>query len=180
MKQLTYDQKQALAAYKYFFGVQYQTNNGQNNTDMHVAAQKMCYLLKVSGVDIGDYEYAWNKKGPFSPGLLALLRSVDRNEVLVNDFYAQLGQEEDVLKKKAKKIAQLRDRLDIIKHKEEYVAWVEILGSLTYISRSMLPGKDFSVVNDRFVQEKAEYNNKSQNLEAWRLLKKAKVLSCFA
>ena len=180
MKQLTYDQKQALAAYKYFYGVQYQTNSGQNNTGMHVAAQKMCYLLKVIGVDIGDYEYAWNKKGPFSPGLLALLRSVDRNEELVNAFYAQLGKEEDVLKTKAKKIAQLRDRLDIIKHKNAYVAWVEILGSLAYISRTVLPGKGFKEVNERFVREKEAYNNKRQNLEAWRLLKKAKVLSSFS
>ena len=88
MSKLNFDQKRILVAFERFLGSRYNTHAGENgNTCMHVETQKMCYLLKKAGVEIGDFSYSWNFKGPFSPGLLVLLRSIDRKDADVAEFY---------------------------------------------------------------------------------------------
>ena len=174
---LSYDQKKTLVAYEHFFGNRYRTSSKESgNTDMHVETQKMCYLLKIAGVDIGDFDYSWNFKGPFSPGLLVLLRTMDRDGTAVSTFYEDSSKEEFLLDC-ADKVDNLRKVLEIDKHQDKLVQWVEILGSLVYISRAILPGTDFEEVNQRFVAEKSEYCHKETNLHAWTLLNKANLLS---
>lgn len=178
MAVLSFDQKKTLAAYERFYGLRYCTHSKENsNTGSHVEMQKMCYLLKVAGVEIGNFGYSWNFKGPFSPGLLALLRSMDRNDAEVLDFYEKTTKKDHFLSEQLDKIDELREKLEIDAHQEENEQWVEILGSLTYISRAMLPGADFKEVNQRLVQEKTEYCDVQKNRYAWDLLKAANLLS---
>lgn len=178
MTTLNFDQKKTLAAYERFYGNQYRTHSEQmGNTEIHVQTQKMCYLLKVAGVEIGDFDYSWNFKGPFSPGLLALLRSIDRKNAEVVDFYEKTSEKELFLSDQSAMIDELREKLEIDAHQKHHVQWVEILGSLTYISRAILPGASFEVVNQRLIQEKTEYNDINTNRHAWELLEKAQMLS---
>lgn len=177
MSALNFDQKKTLAAFERFFGSRYNTHAEENgNTSMHVETQKMCYLLKMAGVEIGDFNYSWNFRGPFSPGLLVLLRSIDRKEADVTEFYENVEEKEKFLLGLKSKIDELREKLEIDKHLNQKEQWVEILGSLTYISRTVLPGADFEEVNKRLIQEKAEYCNKELNNHAWNVLNNMKLL----
>ena len=173
----SYDQKLTLAAYEAFFGNQYETStNKKIRTDRHVEMQKMCYLLKVAGVEIGMFEFSWNIKGPFSPGLLALLHTIDSNTAQLKEFYKNTLEKDNVLLEFKDTISDLRGKLEIDAHKADQLNWVELLGSLTYISRAMLPGAGFDVVNSRLVFEKSKYRNKSVNRHAWEILKKVNFL----
>ena len=177
MATLSFNQKKTLAAYERFYGNRYSTHSEEvNNTGMHVETQKMCYLLKVAGVEIGDFDYSWNFRGPFSLGLLALLRSIDRKESCVLEFYEDVSNKEKYLLGQTKKIDELHEKLEIEEHQTQKLQWVEILGSLTYISRAMLPGATFEVVNRRLVQEKTEYCDESVNRHAWDILNEAKLV----
>lgn len=176
VKRLNYDQKLTLAAYQYFFGNHYAISSGDSTTNNHVAAQKMCYLLKMAGIRIGDFEFTWNTKGPYSATYQALLRTLDRNQTEVAEFYEKTFAECSVYHKKEEEIKKLRKKLEVDKHDSDYVKWVERLGSLAYIATTMLPGEDFSLINTRLIQKKDVFNNSKTNRHAWNLLKKANVI----
>ncbi len=177
MSALNFDQKKTLAAFERFFGSRYNTHAEENgNTYMHVETQKMCYLLKIAGIEIGDFSYSWNFKGPFSPGLLVLLRSIDRKDTDVTEFYANAKEKNRFLLGIESKIDELRENLEIDKHLEQKEYWVELLGSLTYISRTVLPGANFEEVNKRLTQEKSDYCDTDLNNHAWELLNNMKLL----
>lgn len=57
MNPLSYIQKKTLVAYEMFFGNRYVPNKTSDNNDLHVETEKMCYLLKMAGVEIGDYGF---------------------------------------------------------------------------------------------------------------------------
>lgn len=171
---LDYDQKRFLAAFKKFYQIEYATNKGKNNTTMHVIAEKMCYLLKMYGLEIGDFYYSWNIRGPFSPGLLALLRVTDNEECCVKEFYANESELNEYIYD-GDKIEELRRELHIGDSKN-FEQWTELLGSLTYISRTMLPGASFEVVQEKLLQEKRDYSDCSKNQEAWNLLQGIKLI----
>ena len=178
MLTLNFDQKKTLALYEYFFGNKYKVNSEENdNTTVHVETQKMCYLLKVCGIEIGDFNYTWNFKGPFSPGLLAMLRSMDRNATGILNFYEQVSEKESFLLDHKSDINKLKDKLEIDLHQKDRMQWIEILGSLTYISRTMLPNADFEVANQRLIQEKPDYCDLKINEYAWNILNTANLLS---
>ena len=179
MEILSFDQKKLLATFKRFFGDGYNTQSKEDrNTCMHIKAQKMCYLLKVAGVEIGDFSYSWNFRGPFSPGLLALLRSIDRTNVdVISSFYEQEEDQNKFLSGNEKKIDDLRIKLEIDKHREDTIEWIELLSSLTYISRSIFPGTDFNIVNQRLIQERLDYYNEAINYHAWNILNRMNLLT---
>ena len=137
----------------------------------------MCYLLKVAGVEIGDFNYSQNFKGPFSPGLLALLRSIDRKNEDIAVFYAQTVNQDKFLSGNENKIDDIRKKLEIDKHQEDSIEWIELLGSLTYIIRSVYPGADFEIVNQRLIQENKKYSNRDINYQVWRILDIANFLT---
>lgn len=178
MASLSYDQKKALIAYERFFGDKYDTQGRETgNTDEHIQAQKMCYLLKIAGIEIGDFDYSWNFKGPFSPGLLALLRSIDRKHQEVTNFYEHASEQSWLLPEQKEMIDGLKDYLEISTHQTQRMQWVEILGSMAYISRTLLPGAGFETVNQKLMKEKPEYSDEQENMHAWNLLNNANLLS---
>lgn len=76
-----------------------------------------------------------------------------------------------------KKISEISKSLEIKENAENKTQWAEILGSIAYISRTVLPGESFEIVNKKFVQEKSEYNDVVKNQHAWDLLNRANLLS---
>lgn len=176
---LNFNQKKTLAAYKCFYNSMYDTNTEKgNNTEMHILVQKMCYLLKVAGIQIGNFDFCWNVYGPFSPGLLSFLRSIDKHDPAVKDLYDKDDENlENFLSGQKESINDLRKQLKIDNHQNDQLKWLELLGSLTFISRTFLPGAPFEEVNKKLIYEKSAYNDENYNKEAWEILQNAKLLS---
>lgn len=177
MCKLNYEQQKTLAVYETFFDQQYIVNcNNDQHTNEHVTTQKMVYLLQVAGIPIGDYDFSWNFKGPFSPGLLANLREIDSNADEVEIFYAENHQNPILSKELKKEILNIREMLELEKYKSCLLRWVELLGSLLYLSRSMLPGANYELVNQRLVAYKSDYCDFDENRRAWEALQAANLL----
>ena len=186
---LSFDQKRLLAAFECFVGKKYETpyTLGGNNTSMHVEAQKMCYLLKLIGIEIGDFNYSWNDRGPFSPGLLVLLRSIDSCREEVELFYNDSEEKEKYIKNVKSEIEDLRKRLDMSENFCNSEQWIEILGSLAYLARTVLPGAGFEYVSSYLKKRKKnlytckpEYYNDEKNKKAWELLTAAGLIEQIA
>lgn len=171
MKSLTYDQKLILLLYKRFYKKQYPIDNEM--TQVHINAQKMCFLLQLKGIDIGEFGYSWNHYGPFSPGLLAVLRSIDTNKELVNEYYKsnnKLTEEDD------KKVSILIHDILLDKHNHDIEDWMELLGSLAFLSNYVLPGEVFNRVEIELNKKKARFNDSITNKKAWDTLISAGLL----
>lgn len=186
---LSFDQKRLLAAFECFVGKKYETpyTLGGNNTSMHVEAQKMCYLLKLIGIEIGDFNYSWNDRGPFSPGLLVVLRSIDSCREEVELFYNDREEKEKYIKNVKSEIEDLRKRLDMSENFCNSEQWIEILGSLAYLARTVLPGAGFEYVSSYLKKRKKnlytckpEYYNDEKNKKAWELLTAAGLIEQIA
>lgn len=177
MCKLNYGQQKTLAAYETFFNQQYIANcDNDQHTDEHIITQKMVYLLQVAGIPIGDYDFSWNFKGPFSPGLLANLRDIDRNSDEVEIFYAENHQNPILPKELKQEILKIRAMLELERYKFCLLHWVELLGSLLYLSRSMLPGANYELVNKKLMAYKNDYCNSDENHRAWKALQAANLL----
>lgn len=177
MGRLNFTQKTFLTTYKIFTGNNYKACPNSNDfSNIHNTAQSICYLmsLNVHAIEIGDFGYMWNGNGPYSSGLLALLRSLDRNGEKVEEFYRSgfsdfsnngLSAEHISTVKRMKKTLVIQD------HQESEYKWIRLLGALTYISRTMLPGAPFEVVNKEL--EKLSKNlesDKEISHHAWEIL----------
>ncbi len=178
MFELNFDQRTVLTLYKVFFGIEYPTSECQENrTDVHVEAQKMCYLLKLRGVSVGDFYYTWNHRGPFSPGLLVLLRSLDENHQNVQDYYSSANsRSSSKLSDMTLKAQKLSGDLQLNEHKADRLRWIELLGSLAFLSNSVLPGAPFDLINERLRIKKPQYDNDGENRYAWNILCDTKLI----
>lgn len=105
------------------------------------------------------------------------MRSMDRKGADIIEFYENKPRDEEFFLDYVVKIDELRKNLEIDTYREQCIRWIEILGALAYISRTMLPGSDFITVNQRFIQEKPKYNKTAENRHAWDILNKANLLS---
>ncbi len=108
---------------------------------------------------------------------MALLRSIDRKNEDIAVFYAQTVNQDKFLSGNENKIDDIRKKLEIDKHQEDSIEWIELLGSLTYITRSVYPGADFEIVNQRLIQENKKYSNRDINYQVWRILDIANFLT---
>ena len=54
-----------------------------------------------------------------------------------------------------------------------------LLGSIAFLSYSVLPGEDFACVNRELVTRMNYYDNESKNLEAWNILENAGMLKLY-
>ena len=62
---LSYDDHAILILYRRFYDIDYPVKR-ENNTEAHIMAQKMCYLMDRSIIPVGDYGFFWGKYGPYS------------------------------------------------------------------------------------------------------------------
>ena len=194
MPGLSFDDKVVLTLYKKFFGENYPApeelaHGGapENLTDGHVKAQKMCYLLDLSGLRVGGYTYSWNTYGSFSPGLQAQLRRLDRLPADVSAYYGQdlsdsvlfanEGDENIFWAEDQRCIHSLIAALCIPQNSGEARRWIELLGSMAYISQNVFPHGEFEWVCDELVRRKPQYSNQEENRRAWDVLYSANLLS---
>lgn len=192
MSALNFDKRVILTLYKKFFGEDYPADGGQNSADrlkdVHIQAQKLCYLLKLRGLNVGDFGYSWNHYGPFSPGLQAQLREMDRVGKEIREFYQNypgdqaIFTDEDLagslfMADDRARVEKLAEALEIPAHKGERRDWVELLGTLAYLANAELPGVPFQSVEKLLVKRKPQYADSARNRRAWDLLCRAGLVS---
>lgn len=165
-----------LALYEMLYGKQYDCipTHSENGVNLnHVNAQKASYIFSEMMVPTGDYGFCWNHIGPYSEQLQNHLRALDRKPELVKEYYNQFDQNYE------EKLNELFTRGQIQKIKRTAAAMKEIvnnetggelLGSLLYISRTVLPGREFDKVNSELQKRKSYFSNNSVNEEAWKAL----------
>lgn len=180
MSNLCYNQKVILNLYERFYLERYpsETTDDASMTQTHINSQKMCYLLKMFGVNLGDFSFTWNFRGPFSPGLLALLRSLDQQKQEIDEYYSTHNGLENNLffQDDNDKVEDLITKLNLHQHKDDLPKWMELLGSLAYLSNSVFPYEDDTLVINELSKRKENFNNQEENIEAWHTLEKAKLL----
>lgn len=180
MSSLNFDQKVILSLYMKFYKEKYPTHltSQDDVTGTHINAQKMCYLLKLYGVSIGDFGFTWNFHGPFSPGLLALLRSLDEQTEEVDNYYSNdyLNQSDLFLDDENNKIDCLIELLELNDHADQLGMWMELLGSFAYLSNSVYPGEKYDVVLNELIKRKSKFNNIDDNSKAWETLIKSGIV----
>ena len=177
MPNLTFNQRTVVDLYSQFYESSYPDQLNQGDvTRVHINAQKMCYLLKKIGINVGDYSYSWNFHGPFSPGLLVLLHSLDAQKESVRSYCEGTEHPAAFSNDDQEKITSLIQKLHLKEHNSDRSNWMELLGSLAFLSHSVLPGEDFTNVVRVLKSRKPQFDDDVQNQEAWEVLKRAELL----
>ncbi len=199
--ELGFDERRFLELYRRFYGDRYPAVK-DGNQNAHVKGQKVVYLLMLKQMYVGDYGFVWQRYGPCSDALQKLMRRLDRNPKPVKAFYERFPDNvalnpalysDDPNAKRlfsrgdAAKIDALRAELNLPKEDERREdgdtpvrRWMELLGSLAYISNTRLPCAN----EERIWQElesaksKAKYKNAPERENALQTLRSAALLSC--
>lgn len=191
-----------LEAYRRFYGEPYPAVRNDNQ-NAHVKGQKMIYLLALKGVSVGDYGFTWQQHGPCSDALQKMMRRLDKVPKAVKGFYSKFSLESGSDKslysddsnsqrlfryKDAERIDAFREALEIPTengdkdlHGDTVTRrWMELLGSLTYISITRLPGADEGRIWEELecAKSKAKYVDAPEKDQALRVLREAILLSC--
>ncbi|MFB7802577.1 hypothetical protein ACFC1O_08305 [Bacillus subtilis] len=124
-----------------------------NSLDDRVIAQKIVYLAGQMGVQCGDYEFSWYKKGPYSPALTRVLYNEKSNQ---NKLDLTQYKIKDKVKEQLEPLKQALGQ-NILGLTE--ADWIELLASahFLYEEYSYL-GRNF-VVN-KLITEKPKYEIK--------------------
>lgn len=176
MSNLSFEQSTILNLYPYFFGDEYSKSekDDEAKTLSHINIQKMCYLLKVKGIEIGDFYFTWNVYGPFSPGLASLIHSLDNKKDEIRSYYDN-NKGNFVLEKDKQKITDLIRDLELSSHSDDKL-WIELLGSIVFLSNSEFPGEGFKCINQKLIEKKPKFSDENKNMMAWNVLKKANLI----
>ncbi len=142
---------------------------------IHVNAQKAIFIFSEMMVPAGDYGFCWNHQGPYSEQLQIQLRALDGKPKLVQEYCDEFAKNPD------EKLEVLFTRGQILKIKNVAVGMSEVakgemggelLGSLLYISRTVMPGSGFDRVNSELQLRKTSFPDQKVNRKAWDALEK--------
>lgn len=187
MNSLSFQERAFLTLYNRFFGVNYSANNG-DSTNLHIQSQKMCYMLKAKGIQIGEFDYSWNSYGPFSAGLQRQLKALDEKQDDVTKYYADSAGK-DILfsdtdspdslfsQSDGAIVDALSSKLEIKDHNTDSRNWIELLASIMFISRSIFPGEGEDVVVRKLLLLKPRYRDYEELSKAWKILNTAGLLA---
>lgn len=178
-RQLGVQEEVILALYMMLYNEPYNCTGKQRQQDgvnmIHVNAQKAIFIFSEMMVPAGDYGFCWNHQGPYSEQLQIQLRALDGKPKLVQKYYDEFAKNPDV------KLEMLFTRGQILKIKNVAAGMSEItkgelggelLGSLLYISRTVMPGSGFDSVNSELQLRKTSFPNQEVNKKAWDALGK--------
>lgn len=199
---LGFNERKFLELYRRFYKEPYPAKE-DNNQNTHVQGQKAVYLLMLKQVNVGDYGFTWQQHGPCSDALQEMMRELDKVPDSVEEFYQNFPGNDASDKmlysdspntqrlfctEDASKIDSVRKALALPK---EYSGqrddgdtpmrrWMELLGSLTYISTTRLPGASEERVWEELqkAKSKAKYLKAQEKDTAFQALRSAKLLSC--
>ncbi|MEC1262552.1 hypothetical protein P9D34_19425 [Bacillus swezeyi] len=121
-----------------------------NSLDDRVIAQKIVYLAGQMGVQCGDYEFSWYKKGPYSPALTRVLYDERHNQSNIDTSQFKI---KDALKDQLLPLKQAieQNRLGLSE-----ADWIELLASVHFLYEEYsYLGLKF--VLDKLVSEKPKY-----------------------
>lgn len=174
---LSFNQKSILNLYQRFYGKRYQCGvTREEATQEHINVQKMCYLMKRFGIPVGNFGYSWDTYGPFSPGLQVALHDLDMQNEDVEVYYEETEGEQSTVDNK---IEHLINVLHLAEHGQDLERWMELLGSIAFLSYSVLPGEDFDCVRRELTARKSYFNNVDEEFAAWSTLKEAGMLKLY-
>lgn len=198
---LGFDECRFLELYRRFYGEPYPAKKVKN-TNAHVKGQKVVYLLMLKQVNVGDYGFTWQQHGPCSDALQEMMCALDLAPTSVAKFYQNFpdnATSDGVLysdnpnaqrlfcKADAAKIDIAREELDLPEEHDvekndgdtPVRRWMELLGSLTYISTTRLPGASEERVWEELqkAKSKEKYLNAPEREQAFQTLKSAGLLS---
>ena len=183
---LSYDDHAILILYRRFYDIDYPVKR-ENNTEAHIMAQKMCYLMDRSIIPVGDYGFFWGKYGPYSESLENRLRHIDNNFNAVDEFYKEYPKDSHLLFNddinsffslcRQNKVDELSKALCIHDHREDACNWVELLCSLLYIYQTGSSRQTFETVNSRLNTKRDCFNNSELNRSAWEALKSTRLVT---
>jgi len=197
---LGFNERRFLELYQRFYREPYPATD-ENNQNAHVKGQKAVYLLKLKQVGVGDYGFTWQQFGPCSDALQEMMRELDNNSQAVKDFYRNFPMDDAESQKKlysdnpnTERLFCLEDAEKIDAAREEFQLpeedtvqagdtpvrrWMELLGSLAYISATRLPGASEERVWKELqkAKSKAKYLNAPEKEKALQVLRTAELLS---
>lgn len=185
---LNYGEKLMLTLYRELYGVNYIGNTVEKCADgivkEHLKAQKAAYLFSLCEIPLENYGYIWDRRGPFSLGVQELLLELDHKIEDVNKYYDEYDQGKEIVQNAlltAQQIERMHSLVDSTK------AWVrrkddtechncELLGSIAFLAKTVMPGCDFTVVNQELKRRKSCFQSTAMNKSAWRQLVSAGIL----
>ena len=182
-KKLSVQEEVILALYRMLYGKPYDCHPaiGEDGINaVHVNAQKASFLFSEMMVPAGNYGFCWNHRGPYSERLQGDLRLLDQKEDLIRQYYSEFDENPqeklDALFNcgQQEKIERASDAAREIVREEK---GGELLGSLLYIGRTVLPGRSFEQVNDELQLRKEYFDNPEQSKRAWRALQELDLVS---
>ena len=162
-------ERRILTAYREFFNENYAPSQEQN-TDIHVQAHKMCYLLSRINCDIVETGFVWNTFGPFSVRLQEILKQLDTKGDALQDFYQEYKPEDILDEDILEGIEKLKTGLKVSENKDNSRRWIELLASLSFLAHSELPTSGFSYIISELKERKPSYKSDTENRKAWELL----------
>lgn len=122
-----------------------------------IVAHKIGYLSQSVGIYIGDINFYWHKRGPYSRVLTSLLFSINSDRQNIEEMCQRFKITEE-LRPRLNKVKELIDSRPI-GCKEVY--WLEICASLKFISKEFST-RDTQVVKETLLKRKPflnEYSN---------------------
>lgn len=126
-----------------------------NDLDNRVIAQKIVYLASSLGVECGDFEFNWYKRGPYSPALTRVLYDNNTDESFFSAFQ---------LKEDAKKILHPLKSLFLKKPVNmKEVDWIELLASTHFLLKKH---HDILTATKELVMLKPKYTKDDVHLAA--------------
>lgn len=177
-KKLNVQEEVILTLYMELYGRLYDCHpvveDGQVNI-MHVDAQKASFIFSEMMVPAGNYGFCWNHLGPYSERLQIQLRVMDQKQELVqqycSEFIKNRKQKLNALftRGQQEKIAKVATELREVAQEDR---GGELLGSLLYIARTVLPGRGFEQVNCELQRRKDYFQDTEKNRRAWETLQR--------
>lgn len=147
---------------------------------VHLNAQKAEYIFSELMIPVGEYGFCWNHYGPYSEELQNRLHALDQKKELVKDYYDHFhGNENEYLHSlfSSGQTQRIKNASDALRELAQSRDGSELLGSLIYLGRTVLPGREFESVNSQLRLRKEHFTDDSFNKKAWDKLAALKLVS---
>lgn len=135
--------------------------------DERIIAQKMGYLVHDYGIYIGEVNFFWNKRGPYSRTLASALRYYEVNK---DDFISQCSQVK-IYENALPKLTKVKNIIDSRPKNISELYWLEIIASLKFLTKQ-LTTDNFYVLHQTLLKKKPFLNKFGQEIKfAWDVIK---------
>ncbi|RKD73651.1 hypothetical protein ATL39_1953 [Sinobaca qinghaiensis] len=126
--------------YKHLLGV---TPSAKTYNE-RITAQKIAYLAQAYGTYIGEVNFFWHKRGPYSRAMTSILFEIENNKVEINNLISQL-QIKEAIKPSLEKVKKIINNNPI---SCPIVVWLEICASILFLSKELRTDKPEVLVKE--------------------------------